>query len=61
LLGGRNKAGLPGPWRGGEKTQRRKGFLPSFGGTKGDQPCEISGGVAVGCLSRQKVRMLSWN
>ena len=41
--------------------KERKGFLPCFRGTKGDQPCEILNGVAIGHFSRWKVRVLSWN
>lgn len=41
--------------------ERGKEFLPSFGGRKASQPCEISCGVAIDCLSRREVGMLSWD
>ena len=35
---------------------RRREIVPCFGGRKGDQPCEISGAVAIGHFLRREIR-----
>lgn len=47
------KAGLPGSCRQAKRSRRRKRNSSGFGGRESHQPCEISGGVAIGQFPRQ--------
>jgi len=56
LLGGRNRQDFWVPE--GKLVDARRGeFSPCFRGTKGDQPCEIPGGAAIG----GRMGMSSWD
>ena len=56
------EVGLPGSHRQTSSQSRRKEDLPCFGVRESHQPCEISGGVAIGYFSdwawgsRQEIR-----
>lgn len=56
LLVRRKEAGLPSPCRQAKRCRKRKGVLIMLQREKGDQPCEILGGAAIGCFPRQEIR-----
>ena len=59
MLGKRKEAGLAGPTSKLREAGRERGLLPGFGGRKGDQPCEISGGLTIGQFPRREIRNIT--